>query len=150
MDGSGNAYITGFSGGAGFPTTPNAIGASAQACGEPISGFTPCPSMFVANINPNLSGNGSLLYSTYLGGIYPNVGPFGDSANAIAVDSTGDAFITGNTSSTDFPLPNEPLGPNPIQSQPPCPPAELSSCFATNAFLVELSRICPRSRIPLI
>jgi uncharacterized repeat protein (TIGR01451 family) len=138
VDSSGNAYITGSSGGAGFPTTLNAIGAAAQACGAPISGFTPCPSMFVARINPSLSGSASLVYSTFVGGIYPNVGPFGDSANAIAVDSAGDAFITGNTSSTDFPLPNVPLGPNPIQNQPPCPSAGLSSCFATIAFLVEL------------
>ena len=146
VDGSGNAYITGSSGGAvsltggtEFPTTSNAIGAGTAACGTPTATFIPCPLMFVANINPNLSGKASLVNSTYLGGIYPNVGPFGDSANAIALDSAGDAFITGNTSSTDFPLPNVALGPNPIQSQPPCPAAGLSSCFATTAFLVELS-----------
>ncbi|MGA8313122.1 MAG: SBBP repeat-containing protein [Terriglobales bacterium] len=36
-------------------------------------------------------------YSTYLGGSGD------DSANGIAVDSTGDAYVTGVTSSTDFP-----------------------------------------------
>lgn len=143
---TGVAYMTGSSGGdvsltggEEFPTTPDAIGAAAQACGTPTAKFIPCPSMFVASIDPSKAGKASLSYSTYLGGIYPNVGPFGDSANAVAVDSAGDAFITGETSSTDFPLPNVPLGPNPIQSQPPCPLAALSSCFATSAFLVELS-----------
>ncbi|HVA93782.1 MAG TPA: SBBP repeat-containing protein, partial [Candidatus Dormibacteraeota bacterium] len=141
---TGIAYITGSSGaavgstGTEFPTTSNAIGAAAKACGTPTPSFTPCPSMFVASIDPSKSGSASLVYSTYLGGIFPNEGPAGDNANAIAVDALGDAFVTGDTASTDFPLPNVPLGPNPIQSQPPCPAAQLNSCFATSAFLVEL------------
>ena len=144
---TGIAYITGSSGaavgstGTEFPTTPKAVGAGANACGAPTTttpSFTPCPSMFVASIDPSKSGAASLVYSTYLGGIYPNEGPAGDDANAIAVDALGDAFVTGYTASTDFPLPNVSLGPNPIQSQPPCPVAQLNSCFATSAFLVEL------------
>src|SRR5262249_28158162 len=39
----------------------------------------------------------TLTYSTYLGGTG------GDSVAAIAVDGAGDAYVTGNTSSTDFP-----------------------------------------------
>jgi hypothetical protein len=41
-----------------------------------------------------------LAYSTYIGGSGTN----GDSALAIAVDSSGDAYLTGQTNSTDFPL----------------------------------------------
>lgn len=51
----------------------------------------------------NQSG-GALVYSTYLGGTGGDVG------NGIAVDSVGDAYVTGLTSSTDFPTLN------PIQS----------------------------------
>jgi hypothetical protein len=44
--------------------------------------------------------SGNLIYSTYLGGYRD------DSGNGIAVDSTGDAYITGTTSSVNFPLAN--------------------------------------------
>ena len=49
---------------------------------------------FVTKINPSGSG---LVYSTYLGGSAQ------DNANAIAVDSAGNVYITGLTQSTDFP-----------------------------------------------
>jgi len=48
----------------------------------------------VTELNP--SGSASV-YSTYLGGTAA------DQANAIAVDSSGNAYVTGQTSSNDFP-----------------------------------------------
>ena len=46
-----------------------------------------------------ISADGSaLLYSTYLGGVNQDVG------NGIAVDSFGDAYVTGTTLSPDFPV----------------------------------------------
>jgi len=42
----------------------------------------------------------TILYGTYLGGSGTDV------ANGIAVDSAGDAFLTGYTSSADFPVMN--------------------------------------------
>src|SRR5205823_5753237 len=60
---------------------------------------------FVAEFNPLQSGNASLAYSSYLGGT-----DF-DQANGIAVDGSGNAYVTGYTFSTNFPTKN------PFQSQ---------------------------------
>ena len=85
VDGSGNAYVTGGTGSANFPTT---LGAFQTAYGGGVQ------DVFVTKLNPTGSG---LVYSTYLGG------SGGDGANGIAVDASGVAYVTGNTSSTDFP-----------------------------------------------
>lgn len=91
LDSSGNAYITGNTQSPDFPTVNAGQGALAGT-----------ENAFVAEINP--SGT-AMLYSTYLGGNGY------DSGNGIGVDSAGNAFITGYTSSTNFPLSN-PLQPN--------------------------------------
>ncbi len=85
VDSSGNAYITGRTR-SSFPTV-NAIQDTLR--GE-MDGF-------VAKLNA--AGN-SLIYSTYLGG------SGGDEPRSIAADSAGNAYVTGFTSSTDFPTAN--------------------------------------------
>jgi hypothetical protein len=55
---------------------------------------------FVTKLDPAASGERSLVYSTYLGGSSNEFG------RAIAVDLRGNAYITGRTSSTDFPTQN--------------------------------------------
>ncbi|MBK7599322.1 MAG: SBBP repeat-containing protein [Acidobacteria bacterium] len=52
---------------------------------------------FIAKLNP---AGSALIYSTYLGG------NGSDTGTAIAVDSFGDAFVTGDTASTNFPTKN--------------------------------------------
>ena len=52
---------------------------------------------FVTKLN---AAGASLLYSTYLGG------SSGDDGRGIAVDGTGQAYVTGSTSSTNFPTAN--------------------------------------------
>ena len=86
LDASGNAYVTGATGSADFPTTPGAFQLTNDA-----SEVT----AFLTKINPTATG---LVYSTFLGGTY------WDDSLAVSVDSSGDAYLTGFTGSTDFPV----------------------------------------------
>ena len=63
-------------------------------------GGPPACDAFVTKFDPSAAGTASVVYSTYLGGSSP------DQALGIAIDSTGNAYITGSTSSTDFPTAN--------------------------------------------
>jgi hypothetical protein len=84
VDGAGQAYVTGFTQSADFPTTEGSF--------QPeLRGFLDA---FVTKLTPTGSG---LLYSTYLGGSN------GDAGSRIAVDAAGQAYVTGNTDSADFP-----------------------------------------------
>jgi hypothetical protein len=65
----------------------------------------------VAKFNPTLSGAASRVYATYLGGPDGATGDFIDSfvissqqkGPAIAVDASGNAYVTGVTTSLHFP-----------------------------------------------
>ena len=81
VDSSGNAYVTGYTSSTNFPrSNPFQANGSYEA--------------FITKLNP--SGN-ALVYSTYLGGL--NL----ERASGIVVDSSGNAFVTGHTNSSDFP-----------------------------------------------
>jgi hypothetical protein len=84
-------YLTGYTVSTDFPTQdplqPNNAGLT---------------DAFVAKINPSGS---ALVYSTYLGGSAEDFG------YGIAVDGSGNVYLTGDTSSTDFPT-QDPLQPN--------------------------------------
>jgi hypothetical protein len=92
LDRRGNIYVTGTTRSPDFPTTLGAF--------QPAPGLDPPnPSnrdlnrdVFVAKLNPD-----GLVYSTYLGGSRA------DLANHIAVDASGNAYVTGATASLDFP-----------------------------------------------
>src|SRR6266404_1709113 len=85
VDSSGNAYVCGSTGSTDFPTTSAALQRTAAGRGD----------AFVAKLNPTGS---ALIYSTYLGG-----GSY-DYGSGIAIDSSGNAYVTGSTDSTDFPV----------------------------------------------
>jgi len=90
VDGSGNAYVTGSTEDTNFPTTTGAYKSTAVT--KVTVGAS---SAFVSKLNPNGT---ALIYSTYLGGNQ------GDSGSTVALDSTGEAYVGGNTSSNNFPL----------------------------------------------
>jgi hypothetical protein len=86
IDSSGNAYIAGQSAST-FPTTSGAF----------QTGTVEGNSAFVTKLN---STGTALVYSTFLAGVES----FGQgSANAIAVDSSGHAYVAGTTTSQSFP-----------------------------------------------
>jgi len=85
VDSSGSAYVAGFTTSADFPVLPGAIQSTRKS-----------NDAFVAKLNP---AGSFLVYSTFLGG-----SGFQDDAYGIAVDPDGNAYVTGKTDSTDFPV----------------------------------------------
>jgi hypothetical protein len=83
LDSAGDAYVTGYTYSPDFPT----VKALQTTLGGDVDAF-------VAKLRPDGS---ALVFSTYLGGSDEEFG------NGIAVDSVGDAYVTGSTTSTDFP-----------------------------------------------
>lgn len=94
IDSEGNAYVSGVTGSRDFPVTPGAFQTTYK---EHVFALG---TGFIAKLNP--SGE-SLLYATYLGGTGGDV-PVGDLPAGIAIDANGNAYVTGQTSSTDFPV----------------------------------------------
>src|SRR6266851_957147 len=93
VDLAGNAYVTGTTSSANFPTTSGVFQATLLG-GVNCPGFGADEDVVVAKVNPTGS---AVVYSTYLGG------SGGEDGLAIAVDAAGNAYITGDTNSTDFP-----------------------------------------------
>jgi hypothetical protein len=94
VDGFGSAYVTGYAlSSSSIPTTAGAFQAS-------YPGGSNCSSSaaFVSKLSPSGS---ALVYSTYLGGPCNFV-----AATGIAVDASGNAYLTGWTSADSFPTVN--------------------------------------------
>ena len=85
VDGTGSAYITGWTYSANFPT------AGSPAQGKLVGGRD----AFVAKLSP---AGDRLIYSTFLGGLGNEAG------RGIAVDASGNAYIGGETTSSNFPM----------------------------------------------
>jgi hypothetical protein len=108
VDGLGNAYVTGSTNSPNFPV---ALCFQCVFQGGAADAF----------VTEIAAGGAGLIYSTYLGG------KAGDWGRAIALDPAGDAFVTGNTTSKNFPVPGCVFG---------CVPGGLSDAFVT-----ELKRV---------
>ena len=89
-DSQGSAYVVGVSYSADFPVQSPYLNAPAKA-----SNASGAPSAVITKFSPDGS---SLVYSTYLGGSNYDYG------EAIAVDSNGEAFVVGQSHSSDFPI----------------------------------------------
>ena len=98
VDSSGAAYVTGWTNSTNFPKTAGAFQSSLTAipCGTSPNTWQ-CPNAFFTKLNPQGKGLADLVYSTYLGGTG------NEYTLSAAVDSLGNAYIVGLTSSNDFP-----------------------------------------------
>jgi hypothetical protein len=84
VDGSGNAYVTGYTTSTDYDVTPGAFQTTYGGGGADV---------FVTKLNATGT---ALVYSTYIGGSDY------DGGYAIAVDGSGNAYVTGRTFSTDY------------------------------------------------
>ena len=91
LDAAGNVYMAGYTISTNYPPSSPCQTANAGSNDAVLTKLAP--------------GGGSLVYSTYLGGTVTDI------ATAIAVDATGAAYVTGYTSSQNFPI-----GPASVQS----------------------------------
>ena len=87
VDSQGSAYVTGTAEFSGFPTTPGAFLTTAARGGA-----------FITKLDPTGS---SLVYSTYLAGESNST-----RGNGIAVDASGNAYVTGTSEGNNFPSVN--------------------------------------------
>jgi hypothetical protein len=85
VDGSGNAYVTGFTKSTDFPTTAGAFDETQNGLND----------VFVVKLNATGSALG---YATFLGGSGGS-----EKGTGVAVDGSGNAYVTGWTESWDFP-----------------------------------------------
>jgi len=104
IDGSGNVYVTGLTYSMDFPTI-NPL--------QPSNGGL--SDAFVSKLN---AAGSALIYSTFFGG-----GAY-DAGTGIAVDPAGNAYVTGHTRSTDFPIAN---------------PLQATNAGATDTFVSKLN-----------
>lgn len=91
VDSSYSAYITGYTESPDFPTTPGAFQKTMPAPGDNVG----VRSGFVTKFSPTGT---TLAWSTFLGG------SVSDQINAIAIDSSNRAYVTGTATSPDFPV----------------------------------------------
>ena len=98
VGGDGSAYVVGTTQSTDFPVvTPTAPNPNITPS-DPTGGFGAgaTENAFVTKFNP--TGNAPLVYSTYLGGSTADIGL------AVAVDAAGNAYVAGETYSTNFPI----------------------------------------------
>jgi hypothetical protein len=111
-DTSGDIFVTGgtttpATASPPFPVTAGAFQATYGGTGASCTSVPTyqCGDAFVAELN---SSGSTLVYATYLGGSDRDTGV------GIAVDGSGNAYVTGSTNSTNFPLS---VAPNPLPLQ---------------------------------
>ena len=103
VDAGKNVYVTGFTQSSDFP-----LSSTPHVPFEPVApaSINSMGSAFVTRLNSTQTGMAQLVYSSYLGGN----GAL-DQGNGIAVNTHGDAYVTGVTLSTDLPTANASAAP---------------------------------------
>lgn len=119
VDSLGNTYVTGSGASNVIPVTPGAFQTTypQSVCGAMFP--TPCFSAYVIK----LDSSGAIVYATYLNG------SCGSATYGIAVDAEGNAYITGTTSSSDFP----------VTTGAAFTAAQFNGCYQDNGFIAKLN-----------
>ncbi len=130
VDAAGEAYITGSTNGVDFPVTPGAY-----LTKIPSNTTENYASAYVSKLN---AAGSALVYSTYLGA------SGGENGTAIRVDSNGEAWVLGQTNSTNFPVTAGAFQPSPttawaIAGQPVGFLAKLSASGSSLLYATYLS-----------
>ncbi len=130
----GVAFVTGYTESTNFPTLNPIQAILGLSSSNNYCGTAPCADAFVTQLNA--AGN-ALVYSTYLGGNGPDFG------QGIALDDTSnpDPYITGSTSSTNFPVISPPNSVTSVtQSSTAYVPPYQSTLVGTagNAFIAKI------------
>ncbi|MFQ5487735.1 MAG: SBBP repeat-containing protein, partial [Gammaproteobacteria bacterium] len=100
VNAAGEVYVSGYTQATDYPVT---AGAFDSACSDALpapGGDGICDEGTEAVITHLASDGATLIYSTYLGG------DGDDFAHALALDTAGNAYVTGSTASSDFPTVN--------------------------------------------
>ncbi len=93
VDAEGNAYVGGSTNSVDFPVTPGVL--------QPVCKCDYFSTdAFVSKLNPSGS---ALIYSTHLGGSVPVDVMRGESVAGLRLDASGRVYVTGSTSSPNFP-----------------------------------------------
>ncbi len=135
LDSSGDAYVAGRTVASDFPTTNGAYNTTypGGTCSNHNGGTQPCEAIFITKLNATGT---ALVYSTYFGGTN------NDEVTGIGLDSTGDAYLTGNTFSSDLPVTSGAFqktlsaGQCAVNGIGPCPDAFLTELNASGSALV--------------
>lgn len=109
LDAAGDVWVTGWTDSEDFPLV--------NPMDDSLTGFR---DIFLMKLSAT---DGSILYSTFIGGDYT------DQAAGIALNDTGEIYLTGTTGSTDFPVTLDAY-----QAEPSFP-----LYFFTDAFIMKLS-----------
>jgi hypothetical protein len=124
-DSGGDAYVTGLTYSTNFPLSATPLQGTNEGAGD----------AYLTEINTNLSGAASLAYSTYFGGSGL------DQGNGLALDASGNVYITGVTTSLNATLGfTRPAG----AFQPQCDLDAVSVCEG-DAFVLKMN---PASTTP--
>ena len=101
LDAEGNVFVTGYTSSSNFPTASESFDSAYDTTYNNSSNSDYYYDAFVSKLSSNLD---NLIASTFLGG------SSNDYASSIALDSSGNVFVTGYTSSSNFPVASDSYG----------------------------------------
>src|SRR5581483_9491085 len=130
LDSSNEPYLTGSTRSPGFPTTAGSFQTTFKTTTCSSGGSTfPCSHAFITKFNATAS---ALVFSSFL------QGSGNDGAKSIGVDSSGNAYVTGTTTSTNFPVTSsafQKTNPGGTCSTGPCNSGFVSMMVAKGSYL---------------